>query len=83
MQRGTLELTQSEEQVVLENVKESDSVYSKLKSAEITPGNDQVFLSEEEAEYLLDSLPIPDENEKPEVSSLRDKLRVYVQSLRG
>ncbi|NCS97610.1 MAG: hypothetical protein GW762_03425 [Candidatus Pacebacteria bacterium] len=84
MQRGTLTLTNSEQQM-LSSLIEASAVASSLIASRLKqPSHDTeniIELSSEEAESVLDLLPIPSVAEPNEITSARQKLSAFLQNL--
>lgn len=88
MQRGILQLSKAEQIVVvklLEGTTLQTSLIGKRLSAKNGDnsdlGEDTLELSRDEAESLLDLLPIPSHAEPSEVTNVRQKLNTFLQNL--
>jgi hypothetical protein len=87
MNRGMITLSKPQIKVVQASLKQSPSTTMELpiriaaalkeKSAKVA-----ILLSEESAEVVLDSLPMPDSQEKKDVTTTRQAFSAFLTSLR-
>ena len=86
MQRGIITLTR-EEQALLTTILstttlKSSMIFSRLSAAHSNDQPDErVELSREEAEYVLDQLPIPSSQEPETLTLSRHKFTTFIQNL--
>lgn len=87
MKRGVINLRQGEAIVALgtfTSAQQQSPLYNKLVVVSQVAQDEKLplQLSEEEVELLLDNIGIPIEEESPDMTSLRTKLRTFLQYLR-
>lgn len=84
MQRGMISLSATEQQT-LSTLASSTPLESSLVLQKLmlphSENNNQVEMSRDEAESLLDLLPIPSDAESREITTLRQKLSAFLQNL--
>ena len=85
MERGVIQLTVAERQHALQALQavEGDEVIGLLKER-LTNGSDQenIQLREEDAEIILDNLPMPQAGEAADITSLRKKVQQFIAKIR-
>lgn len=86
MKRGITQLTGKQMKIALDSVK-TNSYADKILLDRLTPQKIDdtsvtIQLDEEQAEVILDSLPTPDQNEDPNLTSLRKVIQQFIAKLR-
>lgn len=88
MQRGIIQLTQEEQSIlyrVLQDTPMSRSLLAERLSTTSVPTystqEETIELSKEEAESVLDALPIPSHDEPNQIHTVRHKLDAFIQNL--
>jgi hypothetical protein len=86
MQRGIIILNQAEMAQLQSRLADQllpPLLDLKIKNNNLVESNLKIEMSEEDAELLLDTLPIPSSNEDLNLSTLRNSLQSFLQNLRN
>ncbi len=81
MQRGVSNITPEEAKMLLSNIKQAElpaALYHRLNNLK----EEGVFLNEEEVELLLDAINLESFAQIPQLKTVAEKLRQYLQTLR-
>lgn len=86
MQRGILTLTPQDCQYSLQLIAQSPHqppmLAGKLQQGAQSPAPAPIEMSEEEVEVIMDSLPMPDQQEAEQITNLRKQLQQFLVQLR-
>lgn len=85
MQRGIIQLSQTEQSIlyaIIQSTPLRDSlIATRLSATSPEAEAETIEMSKDEAESLLDALPIPSQIEPQEITRVRQKLDTFIQNL--
>lgn len=86
MKRGITKLTGKQMKIALDAVKTNSYadqiLFNRLKPKELSDTPVTIQFDEEQADIILDSLPTPNKNENPDLTSLRKVIQQFIAKLR-